>query len=71
MPQMGRTPLAHGKHRLPYRCILQSFLTKGNVVASNLLYARRVRQEIKLTYNASTPEIQEEFGDYNDHVNWG
>ena len=36
-----------------------------------LSYARRVRQEIKLAYNASTLEIQDEFGDCNDHVNWG
>ena len=29
-----------------------------------------VRQEIKLAYNASTQEIQDEFGDCDDHVNW-
>ena len=35
-----------------------------------LSYARRVRQEIKLAYHASTTEIQDEIGDCNDHVNW-
>ena len=35
-----------------------------------LSYARRVRQEIKLAYEASTTEIQEEIGDCDDHVNW-
>ena len=35
-----------------------------------LSYARRVRQEIKLAYHASTPDIQDEFGDCDDHVNW-
>ena len=36
-----------------------------------LSYARRVRQEIKLAYNASTQEIREGNGDFYDHVNWG
>ena len=33
--------------------------------------ARRVKQENKLAYNATTQEIQEEIGNCNDHVNWG
>ena len=35
-----------------------------------LSYARRVKQEIRRAYRASTPEIQEELGDCDEHVNW-
>ena len=59
------------KHRLPLQMFFAKLPNKRKRGGQQLSYARRVRQEIKLAYEASTPEIQEEIGDYNDHVNWG
>ena len=59
------------KHRLPLQMFFAKLPNKRKRGGQQLSYARRVRQEIKLAYEASTPEIQDEFGDCSDHVNWG
>ena len=59
------------KHRLPLQIFFAKLHNKRKQDGQQLSYARRARQEIKLAYHASTPEIQDEFGDCSDHVNWG
>ena len=59
------------KHRLPLQMFFAKLPNKRKRGGQQLSYARRVRQEIKLAYHASTPDIQDEIGDCNDHVNWG
>ena len=59
------------KHRLSLQMFFAKLPDKRKRGGQQLSYARRVRQEIKLAYDASTPELQDEFGDCNDHVNWG
>ena len=56
--------------RLPLQMFFAKLPDKRKRGGQQLSYARRVRQEIKLAYEASTPEIQEEIGDCDDHVNW-
>ena len=58
------------KHRLPLQMFFAKLPDKRKRGGQQLSYARRVRQEIKLAYHASTPDIQDEIGDCNDHVNW-
>ncbi len=59
------------KHRLPLQMFIAKLPNKRKRGGQQLSYARRVRQEINLAHDASTPEIKEEIGDCNDHVNWG
>ena len=59
MSQMGWTPLTHGKTRRRCRCFSKAS-NKRKRGGQQLSYARRVRQEIKLAYHASTPDIQDE-----------
>ncbi len=63
--------LRMGKHRLSHQMFFAKLPNKRKRGGQQLSYARRVRQEIKLSYDASTPELQDKFGDCNDHVNWG
>ena len=58
------------KHRLPLQMFFAKLPDKRKRGGQQLSYARRVRQEIKLAYHASTPDIQDEIGDCDDHVNW-
>ena len=58
------------KHRLPLQMFFAKLPNKRKRSGQQLSYARRVRQEIKLAYHASTPDIQDEIGDCDDHGNW-